>query len=166
MAAEGRGNRAGGTGGMPLWNAPNQPVVGVSYWEAEAFAKWAGEDCYPRRGNGKPQREARPGMSTRGTVRGRTGSATAMRRSLGSTSAVGIFPRSRSVDFGLEDMAGNVWEWCQDVVERIERLGPGVPGRELERRGRVLPVGVPLRGLAGVPEHDLGFRVARSLSGK
>ena len=24
------------------WNSPNQPVVGVSFWEAEACSKWAG----------------------------------------------------------------------------------------------------------------------------
>src|SRR6185436_17602949 len=39
---------------------------------------------------------------------------------LGMTSAVGLFPQSRSIPHGLEDMAGNVLEWCRAASEASE----------------------------------------------
>jgi formylglycine-generating enzyme required for sulfatase activity len=97
------------------WNAPNQPVVGVSYWEAEAFSAWAG---------GHLPRE----LEWEAAARGPEGHrypwgdqweeliCNSRETGLNVTSPVGIFPRSRSRTFELEDMAGNVWEWCRDVI--------------------------------------------------
>ena len=43
MAAKGRRSPSPGYWRDRRWNGPNQPVVGVSFWEAEACCAWAGE---------------------------------------------------------------------------------------------------------------------------
>jgi formylglycine-generating enzyme required for sulfatase activity len=106
----------------PLWwrdgkfNGANQPMVGVSFWEAEAFARWAG--C------------RLPGeLEWEGAARGpqafvypwgnewQDGICNTIELNLEKTTPVGLFPRSRSDPLGLEDLAGNVSEWCADAVD-------------------------------------------------
>jgi formylglycine-generating enzyme required for sulfatase activity len=104
--------------------APNQPVVGVSFWEAEAFTTWAGgvlpsERQWEAAARGPRGYEYTWGNTWEDVI------CNSEEAGLGSTSAVGIFPRSRSRDFGLEDMAGNVWEWCstKEASGRVFRGG-------------------------------------------
>jgi formylglycine-generating enzyme required for sulfatase activity len=97
------------------FNAAGQPVVGVSFWEAEAFCAWAGG------GLPSESRWERAARGPRGTAypwgdSWENGICNSSEAGLGVTSAVGIFPRSRSKAFQLDDMVGNVWEWCMDQL--------------------------------------------------
>jgi hypothetical protein len=95
----------------PVWNVPNQPVVGVSWYEAEAFCRWAGgqlpsEQQWEAAARGA-EGHAYPWGNTWNDSNCNNDQA-----GLRMTSAVGLFPRARTPEGGLEDMAGNVWEWC------------------------------------------------------
>jgi formylglycine-generating enzyme required for sulfatase activity len=87
------------------------------------------------------------------------------------SSPVGSFPLGVS-PFGVEDMAGNVWEWCLDYFEayrgvpRVNPTGPTSGSKRVHRGGswksRFQNLRATARG-ANVPNfscNDLGFRVA------
>lgn len=147
----------------PDFNAPNQPVVGVSWWEADAFCRWAGGSL-PTEQQWEAAARGPQGLEYPWGDEWEDGICNSPGARLYGTSAVGIFPRSNSSST-LADMAGNVWEWCTDLWEK------GASDRAI--RGGSCAFFPPdtcrsaIRGKEEPACRDryLGFRVARGPSG-
>lgn len=180
---------------------PHRPVWGVSWWEARAYARWLNQDpewqawqaLSPRWDGcqvvlpterqweraartdmlGQPHRHPWPwGEGDDAVQRANVGKSGVNR-----VSAVGCFAPNA---FGVWDLAGNVWEWMDNVYEgpahSAERLAPE---HEVQLGGRLRPA---LRGGAwdltagsarasvrgrfrpGNRYDDIGFRVVLSLA--
>ena len=115
------------------WRAylgPNQPLVGASWYEAEAYARFAGarlptEAEWERAARGEDGRRYPWGEEWdphRAAARG------GPRHTL----PVGCFPAGRS-PHGLLDAAGNVWEWVAgefdpELHRKLLGLAPQKPG--------------------------------------
>jgi formylglycine-generating enzyme required for sulfatase activity len=110
----------------PYWrdrrfSSPDQPVVGVSWEDAQAFCQWLGETW--SRQVMLPS-EAQWEFAARGPE-GRkypwgdeppdaTRACFGLDFEKGQPAAVGSFPAGKG-PFGTLDQAGNVWEWCRDA---------------------------------------------------
>ncbi|MEM7200458.1 MAG: SUMF1/EgtB/PvdO family nonheme iron enzyme [Planctomycetota bacterium] len=102
---------------------PNRPVVEVSWYEAQAYCAWLSElkqadvrlptSDERDRAAKHPSGEYPWGAAEPDPERANFG------RNVGAPSPVGIYPRGAG-NHGHEDLAGNVWEWCEDT-QRVDR---------------------------------------------
>jgi len=107
----------------PMWNKPNYSVVGVSWYEAVAFARWVAEhlrtaELLPEHMTVRLLTEAEWEKAARSSD-GRiypwgdewdSERANTEEAGIGQTTTVGIYPGGAS-PYGCLDMSGNVWEW-------------------------------------------------------
>ena len=160
-------------------NNPSQPVVGVTWYEAAAYAAWLAR--LTGQGWRLPTEPEWEWAARRGRRRFPWGGNWDERR-LNSlegrvmrTTPVGVYPHGATPD-GIYDLAGNVWEWTSTRVADYPyvadgtREDPDAPGIRIARGGGWAAVRKMVRGAYRCRyapwsgSLDLGYRLARTLS--
>jgi formylglycine-generating enzyme required for sulfatase activity len=162
-------------------NAPNLPVVGVTWDDAAAFCRWLTQvtgvghnlpteaqwEAAARGGlTGQPYPWGPEPPDAGGVIRANYRTPDLNRRGFRFTAAAGSFPPN---GFGLYDMAGNVAEWCLDRYQPLSLKGPFKPGTlRILKGGSWFSQARDLRSAArqaAAPDYTdgyIGFRVVRA----
>lgn len=96
----------------PEFNQPQQPVVGVTWKEAQAYCRWRGKRLPTEAEWEKAARGKRPVKYPWGDS-DPTPSKANFNEVVGKTTPVGNYEEGKS-DYGVYDLSGNVSEWVQD----------------------------------------------------
>jgi formylglycine-generating enzyme required for sulfatase activity len=158
------GARAPWKGGYNAAKA-NHPVTGITYEEAEAFARWANKRLptapeWEKAARGQDGR-AFPWGNQFDPLRCNTADSPTSAK---GTTPVSAYPHGVSV-YGAHDMAGNVWEWTSDEAETRGLLRSG--GKKVLKGGSwKMPQGSArcnASSSANTAEgrDDIGFRCVR-----
>jgi len=136
----------------------NQPVAGVTWWEAEAYAQAAGARLLTAREHRVASRGEEKRPYPWGAPFG-DGNANTKEEALGRPCAVGVYAADRTPE-GVSDMAGNTGCWLADGTEDGRRmLHPGSWARpSMAAWAKALEMAEPDARSA-----DLGFRLARTV---
>ncbi|MDJ0837840.1 MAG: SUMF1/EgtB/PvdO family nonheme iron enzyme [Acidobacteriota bacterium] len=148
------------------FNAPNQPVVGVSWYEARAFCRWLAAELTGGEGWLPDEWEIRlPNMAEWSHAAGEgrreypwgdeepDETRANYNQRLNKTSPVGLYPNG--VAGGVHDLGGNAWEWNLDLESE------GIPfwrGGSWAYLARVLASSYRDWVPAGYRYRSLGFR--------
>ncbi|MEM6454813.1 MAG: SUMF1/EgtB/PvdO family nonheme iron enzyme [Acidobacteriota bacterium] len=162
------------------FNGPDQPVVGVTWHDAQAYCAWAGlvlpsEAQWEAAARGTDQRTYPWGNAEP------TEQLTNFDGNVGRTTPVGRYPDGAG-PFGTLDQAGNVWEWCVDLwdlsayAQRDGEIDPVCRGEKVSEsayrvlrggswagRAESLRAAYRSRGHGDFRVRNFGFRVCRSV---
>ncbi len=96
------------------FNNPNQPVVGVSWDDAVAYAKWAGKRLPKEKEWEKASRSTDGREYPWGNIKpNRELAVYDLDITKGAPVIIGTHTAGASF-YGCQDMSGNIWEWCQE----------------------------------------------------
>lgn len=162
--------------GKPSFDYLKHPVTYVDWEDAQAFSTWCGvqlpteaqweKSARGFAGNLFPWGDTSPNatLANYGNTRG-------------TTSPVDMFPEGRS-KFGVMDLIGNVWEWCNSQYQKYPyqvndgREDLDIWGTRVVRGGNYLSQARNLRSSHRHPLHItakdmyIGFRVAKKMHAK
>ncbi|MEO1610603.1 MAG: SUMF1/EgtB/PvdO family nonheme iron enzyme [Pseudomonadota bacterium] len=141
------------------WGRGRRPVINVSWQNAKEYAAWLSEitgKSYRLLSEAEWEYACRAGTKTKYSF-GNTITKQQAQFSSQQTVKVGSFPPN---DWGLYDMHGNVWEWCEDEYDsssRVLRGGSWNYDPEVLRSASRDHIHPDIRDL------NVGFRLARTL---
>jgi formylglycine-generating enzyme required for sulfatase activity len=147
------------------WNKADHPVVGVSYYEAAAYAKWVGkrlptEREWEKAARGEGGREypwEYPWGDTFDKMKCNSAEA-----GFDHTTPVTQYPTGVS-PYGCYDMAGNVWEWCSGWYEEESKVWRVVRGGSWHNSQTSLRVSNRFRTYAERQSNNIGFRLVQDI---
>jgi hypothetical protein len=126
--------------GRQLRAYASYPADNVSWYQATAFCRWLSsrldfEVRLPDEWEWQwAAQSARRDFSYPWGPQWCEGLANTNEAGIGRTTAVGMYPGGQSLQ-GIDDLAGNVWEWCRNQLNNPRKTGPGGDGSRVLRGG-------------------------------